>query len=70
MYGLEIHIHITLNFKGHHVGDLGNIMSDKNGDATIDMELIYADRPTLYCGRDSIIGRAIVIYESTACIKL
>ena len=42
-----------------HVGDLGNIQSDADGKATIDI----TDRMVKLCGRYSVIGRAVVIHE-------
>jgi Cu-Zn family superoxide dismutase len=44
-----------------HVGDLGNIQSDSNGVATIDIN----DRMVKLCGETSVIGRAFVVHEMT-----
>jgi len=41
-----------------HVGDLGNIVADANGDAVIDAT--YAGVSLI--GRDSIVGRAFVVH--------
>ena len=42
-----------------HVGDLGNIQSDADGVAKIDM----TDPMVKLCGEHSVIGRAVVIHE-------
>jgi len=41
-----------------HVGDLGNVTADKNGNATFD----GTDSQIQLCGPTSIIGRAIVVH--------
>ena len=42
-----------------HVGDFGNLMVDKDGNATFEMT---TDSLTLPAGPDSVVGRAIVIH--------
>ena len=42
-----------------HAGDLGNILVDSNGVATIDM----TDRNISFNGMSNIIGRGLVIHE-------
>jgi superoxide dismutase, Cu-Zn family len=45
--------------KERHVGDLGNIEANAEGTATIDTY----DRMLKFHGRDSIIGRSVVVHE-------
>lgn len=45
--------------KERHVGDLGNIEANAEGVATID----EYDRMLKFHGRDSIIGRSVVVHE-------
>ena len=58
-----LHIYLSI-YVGYHVGDLGNIKSDENGEANIDMDLAYDDHPSLYCAHTSITERSFVIHES------
>lgn len=44
----------------HHLGDLGNMTADENGNATIDF---FDSEMTLDDGKYSIVGRAVVIHE-------
>lgn len=43
------------------MGDLGNIQTDDNGVATIDIK----DNMIKLCGEYSVIGRAIVVHSGT-----
>jgi Cu-Zn family superoxide dismutase len=45
--------------KERHVGDLGNVDANAEGTATIDQY----DRMLKFHGRDSIIGRSVVVHE-------
>jgi Cu-Zn family superoxide dismutase len=42
-----------------HVGDLGNIMADESGKATINI----TDKVIKLRGRNSILGRAVIVHE-------
>lgn len=42
-----------------HIGDLGNIIADESGQASVDI----TDKHVSLTGVDSIIGRAIVVHE-------
>ncbi|EIN12873.1 hypothetical protein PUNSTDRAFT_97816 [Punctularia strigosozonata HHB-11173 SS5] len=44
-----------------HVGDLGNILSDNDGVATLD----FGDALISLTGPNSIVGRAVVVHEGT-----
>jgi Cu-Zn family superoxide dismutase len=44
--------------KERHVGDLGNIQADKNGSA----KYIFYDNVIRLSGKNSIIGRSIIIH--------
>ncbi len=44
----------------HHLGDLGNMTADENGNATLDF---FDSEMTLDDGKYSIVGRAVVIHE-------
>uniref|UniRef100_UPI00193A57D4 superoxide dismutase [Cu-Zn] 2-like n=1 Tax=Styela clava TaxID=7725 RepID=UPI00193A57D4 len=41
-----------------HVGDLGNIIAEENGQAVVDI----TDSQVTLCGANSVIGRAIVVH--------
>lgn len=45
--------------KERHVGDLGNIQADKNGSA----KYIFYDDVIRLSGKNSIIGRSVIIHE-------
>merc|ERR1712080_595762 len=45
-----------------HIGDLGNIETDENGEALVDIELHTVTRPSLFEGDTYILNRSIVIH--------
>ena len=47
-----------------HAGDLGNVVADETGTATIDI----TDAQIPLTGPDSIIGRSVVVGSSVLCI--
>ena len=48
-----------------HIGDLGNITANANGNATVDL-----DDPSLgFYGPTSIIGRGVVVHEKADDLK-
>ena len=51
--------HGDINDKERHVGDLGNIKADKNGNCSITLK----DKLIKLRGKYNIIGRSIVIHE-------
>lgn len=53
--------HGGLNSKERHVGDLGNIISDKNGNVSIK---IYDKLIKLNGNKRNILGRSVVIHEN------
>lgn len=55
----ESHAHADRTSAKRHVGDLGNIKANENGNATID----FVDRHLTFHGPHSIIGRGLVVHE-------
>jgi Cu-Zn family superoxide dismutase len=51
--------------KARHVGDLGNILSDANGN----VQVKFSDYLIELTGQDSIVGRTLVIHESADDLK-
>ena len=51
--------HGDINDKERHVGDLGNIIADKNGNVS----MIIKDKLVKLRGKYSVIGRSIVIHD-------
>ena len=47
------------NLQNRHVGDLGNVMADKTGKATFS----FSDSQISLFGKNSILGRSLVIHE-------
>lgn len=47
--------------KNRHVGDLGNIVANKNGDVST----VFYDKMIKLTGKYSIIGRSVVIHKGT-----
>ncbi len=52
-------LHGGPNEKERHIGDLGNLIADKNGDA----KLMMRDKFIKLRGKYSIIGRSVVVHE-------
>jgi len=50
--------HGGLNSKNRHVGDMGNIIADKQGNATLD----FVDKIITLNGPHTIIGRSIIVH--------
>ncbi len=48
-----------------HVGDLGNIDADKDGNARLE----YVDPLITFEGRNSILGRAVIVHEKEDDLK-
>lgn len=57
--------HSSPSSKERHVGDLGNIEADKDGKAHLD----YVDTMLSFNGKDSIIGRGVVVHEKEDDLK-
>lgn len=57
--------HSSPSSKERHVGDLGNIEADKDGKAHLD----YVDTMISFSGKDSIIGRGVVVHEKEDDLK-
>jgi Cu/Zn superoxide dismutase len=57
--------HSSPSSKERHVGDLGNIEADKNGKAHLD----YVDTMISFSGKNSIIGRGVVVHEKEDDLK-
>ena len=53
--------HGMMNDTPSHVGNLTPIYDDWNGEATYGTE--YAERPTLFWGTNSVVGRSMALYE-------
>ena len=51
--------------KERHVGDLGNIEADKDGKAHLD----YIDSMIAFSGKNSIIGRGVIVHEKEDDLK-
>jgi superoxide dismutase, Cu-Zn family len=51
--------------KKRHVGDLGNITANSNGNATLDMD----DSMLSFHGAHSILGRGVVVHEKADDLK-
>ena len=50
--------HAAPDTSPRHVGDLGNLTANENGNATLDLE----DSHLAFHGHDSIIGRGVVVH--------
>jgi Cu-Zn family superoxide dismutase len=48
-----------------HVGDLGNVKANANGNATLDLD----DRHLSFHGAHSILGRGLVVHEKADDLK-
>jgi superoxide dismutase, Cu-Zn family len=57
--------HSSPSSKERHVGDLGNIEADKDGKAHLD----YVDTMISLTGKNSIIGRGVVVHEKEDDLK-
>ncbi len=57
--------HSSPSSKERHVGDLGNIEADKDGKAHLD----YVDAMISLTGKNSIIGRGVVVHEKEDDLK-
>ncbi len=57
--------HSSPSSKERHVGDLGNIEADKDGKAHLD----YVDTMISFSGKNSIIGRGVVVHEKEDDLK-
>ena len=53
-------VHGDINDKIRHIGDLGNIIADKNNKCN---QILYDDKIKLRGNKFNIIGRSIVIHE-------
>jgi Cu-Zn family superoxide dismutase len=51
--------------KKRHVGDLGNISANSNGNATLDLD----DEHLSFHGAHSILGRGVVVHEKADDLK-
>ena len=51
--------HGGLNSKERHVGDLGNVVADKNGD----VNMTIRDKLIKLRGKYSVVGRSIIVHE-------
>ena len=51
--------------KKRHVGDMGNITANANGNATLDLDDVYLS----FHGADSILGRGLVVHEKVDDLK-
>jgi len=50
----------------HHVGDLGNIETDNNGHAHLDV----VNKDVKFSGKNNIIGRTIIVHaDPDACVS-
>ncbi len=57
--------HAGPDAKKRHVGDLGNITANSNGNATVDMD----DSHLSFHGANSILGRGVVVHEKADDLK-
>ena len=58
-------MHAGIDTPKRHVGDLGNITANANGNATLDLDV-----PNLHFrGPASIIGRGVVVHEKADDLK-
>jgi superoxide dismutase, Cu-Zn family len=57
--------HAGIDSKKRHVGDLGNITANSNGNATLDVE----DAHMSFHGATSIVGRGVVVHEKADDLK-
>jgi superoxide dismutase, Cu-Zn family len=57
--------HAGIDSKKRHVGDLGNITANSNGNATLDV----ADSHLSLHGTNSILGRGVVVHEKADDLK-
>jgi superoxide dismutase, Cu-Zn family len=57
--------HAGPDAKKRHVGDMGNITANANGNATLDMD----DSHLSFHGANSIIGRGVVVHEKADDLK-
>jgi superoxide dismutase, Cu-Zn family len=64
-YNPTMQMHGGINTPKRHIGDLGNITANANGNATLDL-----DDPSLtFHGPTSIIGRGLVVHEKADDLK-
>jgi superoxide dismutase, Cu-Zn family len=57
--------HSSPSSKERHAGDLGNIEADKDGKAHLD----YVDTMISFNGKNSIIGRGVIVHEKEDDLK-
>ncbi len=57
--------HAGPHSKNRHVGDMGNITANSNGNATIDLD----DAQMSFHGANSILGRGLVVHEKADDLK-
>jgi Cu-Zn family superoxide dismutase len=57
--------HAASDAKKRHVGDLGNITANANGNATLDID----DPHLSFHGASSIVGRGVVVHEKADDLK-
>jgi superoxide dismutase, Cu-Zn family len=57
--------HGTPASEQRHVGDLGNIEADKDGKAHLD----YVDAMISFSGKNSIVGRGVIVHEKEDDLK-
>jgi superoxide dismutase, Cu-Zn family len=57
--------HAGIESKKRHVGDLGNITANSNGNATLDVD----DSHLSFHGASSILGRGVVVHEKVDDLK-
>ena len=57
--------HADIHSKKRHVGDLGNITANANGNATLDVD----DSHMSFHGPTSILGRGVVVHEKADDLK-
>ncbi len=58
-------LHSGPSSKERHAGDLGNIEADKEGKAHLD----YVDSMISFSGKNSIIGRGVIVHEKEDDLK-
>ncbi len=51
--------------KPRHAGDMGNLVADKDGHATLD----YVDHVMVFSGEKSILGHAVIVHEKEDDLK-
>ncbi len=57
--------HAAPDVKKRHVGDLGNVTANSNGNVTLDLD----DQHLSFHGANSIIGRGLVVHEKADDLK-